>query len=135
MANLFFQLVSNRCERASVIVTSNKPFGRRVDVVGDVTVPAMIDRLGHHAEVIALEGDTHRLKDCDLTHLPDNDAASPTTATRASTFNRRPRVTFQALTTHQTRARGRPVPYRGVLVTSQVHPTSPGSVPWPPDPL
>ncbi len=27
-ANLFFQLISNRYERASVIVTSNKPFGR-----------------------------------------------------------------------------------------------------------
>ncbi|WP_316784820.1 IS21-like element helper ATPase IstB [Streptomyces sasae] len=27
-ANLFFQLVSNRYERASVIVTSNKPFGK-----------------------------------------------------------------------------------------------------------
>src|SRR5699024_3588581 len=27
-ANLFFQLVSNRYERASLIVTSNKPFGR-----------------------------------------------------------------------------------------------------------
>ena len=27
-ANLFFQLVSSRYERASVIVTSNKPFGR-----------------------------------------------------------------------------------------------------------
>jgi DNA replication protein DnaC len=27
-ANLFFQLVSARYERASLIVTSNKPFGR-----------------------------------------------------------------------------------------------------------
>ncbi|MDT0616835.1 ATP-binding protein, partial [Streptomyces sp. DSM 40712] len=27
-ANLFFQLVSGRYERASVIVTSNKPFGK-----------------------------------------------------------------------------------------------------------
>jgi hypothetical protein len=27
-ANLFFQLISNRYERASVIVTSNKPFGK-----------------------------------------------------------------------------------------------------------
>ena len=27
-ANLFFQLVSSRYERASLIVTSNKPFGK-----------------------------------------------------------------------------------------------------------
>ncbi|GAA3597688.1 hypothetical protein GCM10022295_92750 [Streptomyces osmaniensis] len=51
-ANLFFQLVSNRYERASVIVTSNKPYGRWGEVFGDETVAAaMIDRLVHHAEV------------------------------------------------------------------------------------
>src|SRR5204862_4243680 len=45
-ANLFFQLVSSRYERASVIVTSNKPFGRWGEVFGDATVAAaMIDRL------------------------------------------------------------------------------------------
>ena len=75
-ANLFFQLVSNRYERASVIVTSNKPFGRWGEVFGDVTVAAaMIDRLVHHAEVISLKGDSYRLKDRDLGHLPDDDPA------------------------------------------------------------
>jgi DNA replication protein DnaC len=50
--NLFFQLVSARYERASVIVTSNKPFGRWGETFGDATVAAaMIDRLVHHAEV------------------------------------------------------------------------------------
>ncbi|KXW63151.1 transposase IS21, partial [Mycolicibacterium phlei DSM 43072] len=34
-ANLFFQLVSSRYERASLIVTSNKPFGRWGEVFGD----------------------------------------------------------------------------------------------------
>src|SRR3954454_11937072 len=33
-ANLFFQLVSSRYERASLIVTSNKPFGRWGEVFG-----------------------------------------------------------------------------------------------------
>ncbi len=66
-ANLFFQLVSNRYERASLIVTSNKPFGRWGEVFGDdVVAAAMIDRLVHHAEVIALKGDSYRLKDRDL---------------------------------------------------------------------
>ena len=46
-ANLFFQLVSSRYERASLIVTSNKPFGRWGEVFGDdVVAAAMIDRLG-----------------------------------------------------------------------------------------
>jgi DNA replication protein DnaC len=70
-ANLFFQLVSSRYERASLIVTSNKPFGRWGEVFGDdVVAAAMIDRLVHHAEVIALKGDSYRLKDLDLCRVP-----------------------------------------------------------------
>jgi len=70
-ANLFFQLVSSRYERASLIVTSNKPFGRWGEVFGDdVVAAAMIDRLVHHAEVINLRGDSYRLKDRDLGRVP-----------------------------------------------------------------
>jgi DNA replication protein DnaC len=70
-ANLFFQLVSARYERASLLVTSNKPFGRWGEVFGDdVVAAAMIDRLVHHAEVIALKGDSYRLKDRDLGRVP-----------------------------------------------------------------
>jgi DNA replication protein DnaC len=66
-ANLFFQRVSSRYERASLIVTSNKPFGCWGEVFADDTVAAaMIDRLVHHAEVIALKGDSYRLKNRDL---------------------------------------------------------------------
>jgi len=75
-ANLFFQLVSSRYERASVIVTSNKPFGRWGEVFGDATVAAaMIDRLVHHAEVVSLKGDSYRLKERDLGRVPTDDAA------------------------------------------------------------
>jgi len=70
-ANLFFQLVSARYERASLIVTSNKAFGRWGEVFGDdVVAAAMIDRLAHHAEVITLKGDSYRLKDRDLGRPP-----------------------------------------------------------------
>jgi DNA replication protein DnaC len=70
-ANLFFQLVSSRYERASLIVTSNKPFGRWGEVFGDdVVAAAMIDRLVHHAEVISLKGDSYRLKNRDLGRVP-----------------------------------------------------------------
>jgi DNA replication protein DnaC len=75
-ANLFFQLVSARYERASVIVTSNKPFGRWGETFGDAVVAAaMIDRLVHHAEVVSLKGDSYRLKDRDLGRVPQDDAA------------------------------------------------------------
>jgi DNA replication protein DnaC len=77
-ANLFFQLVSSRYERASLIVTSNKPFGRWGEVFGDdVVAAAMIDRLVHHAEVIALKGDSYRLKDRDLGRVPVAAADEP----------------------------------------------------------
>jgi DNA replication protein DnaC len=77
-ANLFFQLVSARYERASLIVTSNKPFGRWGEVFGDeVVAAAMIDRLVHHADVIALKGDSCRLKDRDLGRVPTPAADEP----------------------------------------------------------
>ena len=70
-ANLFFQLVSSRYEHASLIVTSNKPFGRWGEVFGDdVVAAAMIDRLVHHAEVVALKGDSYRLRNRDLGRVP-----------------------------------------------------------------
>lgn len=70
-ANLMFMLVSRRYERASLIVTSNKPFGAWGEIFGDeVTAAAMIDRLVHHAEILALKGDSYRLKDRDFSRLP-----------------------------------------------------------------
>jgi DNA replication protein DnaC len=66
-ANLFFQLVSSRYERASLIITSNMPFGRWGQVFGDdVVAAAMIDRLVHHAEVLPLKGDSYRTRNRDL---------------------------------------------------------------------
>src|SRR5437899_7895591 len=66
-ANLMFSLVSSRYERASVIVTSNKPFSAWGEIFGDeTTAVAMIDRLVHHAEILSLKGDSYRLRDKDL---------------------------------------------------------------------
>ncbi|HEY8640928.1 MAG TPA: IS21-like element helper ATPase IstB [Solirubrobacterales bacterium] len=66
-ANLMFSLVSARYERASLIVTSNKAFSAWGEIFGDeVTAAAMIDRLVHHAEILALKGDSFRLRDKDL---------------------------------------------------------------------
>jgi DNA replication protein DnaC len=70
-ANLMFMLVSRRYERASLIVTSNKPFSAWGEIFGDdVVAAAMIDRLVHHAEILALKGDSYRLRDRDLTRTP-----------------------------------------------------------------
>lgn len=62
-ANLLFQLIANRYEQGSVLVTSNMAFGRWGEVFGDdVVASAMIDRLVHHAEVLSLAGDSYRVK-------------------------------------------------------------------------
>src|SRR6187549_3656471 len=70
-ANLMFSLVSSRYERASMIVTSNKPFSAWGEIFGDeVTAVAMIDRLVHHSEILSLKGDSFRLRDKDLGARP-----------------------------------------------------------------
>jgi DNA replication protein DnaC len=66
-ANLMFSLVSNRYERASMIVTSNKPFSKWGEIFGDdMAATAMIDRLIHHSEILSLKGDSYRLRGKDL---------------------------------------------------------------------
>jgi DNA replication protein DnaC len=73
-ANLMFMLVARRYERASLIVTSNKPFSAWGEIFGDDAVAiAMVDRLVHHAELLSLKGDSYRLKDRDLGARPGRD--------------------------------------------------------------
>src|SRR5438874_756868 len=70
-ASLMFSLVSNRYERASMIVTSNKPFSKWGDIFGDdMAAAAMIDRLIHHSEILSLKGDSYRLRGKDLDARP-----------------------------------------------------------------
>ncbi len=62
-ANLLFQLVSARYEQASIIITSNLEFARWGETLTDPTVAAaLIDRLVHHADIIALKGDSYRTR-------------------------------------------------------------------------
>ncbi|AQP51502.1 IS21-like element helper ATPase IstB [Tessaracoccus flavescens] len=62
-AALFFQLVASRYETGSIIVTSNLPFSRWGETLGDdVVAAATIDRLVHHAHVIGLDGDSYRTR-------------------------------------------------------------------------
>ncbi|MDQ0775498.1 uncharacterized protein (TIGR00645 family) [Streptomyces aurantiacus] len=60
-AHLFFQLVAHRYERASLLVTSDRPLGRWDEIFGGAA-PAMVDRLAHHAEIVRLEGDSYRMR-------------------------------------------------------------------------
>jgi DNA replication protein DnaC len=63
-AYLFFQFVSNRYEKNSTIITSNKSFGDWQELFGDAVIAtAILDRLLHHCKVVNIKGHSYRLKE------------------------------------------------------------------------
>ncbi|TDY37128.1 DNA replication protein DnaC [Alicyclobacillus sacchari] len=62
-AELLFHVVSECYEQRSVIVTSNLEFGQWNTVLGDARLTAaLVDRLVHHAHVLAFTGESYRLQ-------------------------------------------------------------------------
>jgi DNA replication protein DnaC len=63
-ATIFFQLVSARYERGSIILTSNKSYGDWGSIFGDpIIATAILDRLLHHSTTVNIRGNSYRLKD------------------------------------------------------------------------
>jgi DNA replication protein DnaC len=63
-ANLFFQLVSRRYERGSIIITSNQSLGAWGEVFGDAVIAsAILDRLLHHSITVNIKGESFRLRE------------------------------------------------------------------------
>lgn len=63
-ADLLFQIISQRYEQKSTIVTTNRPFSEWGDVFPTAAcVVALVDKLIHHSEVIAIEGKSYRMKE------------------------------------------------------------------------
>jgi DNA replication protein DnaC len=63
-AHLFFQLVSRRYERGSMLITSNRAISEWGGVFGDAVVAtAILDRLLHYSHVITIRGDSYRLRE------------------------------------------------------------------------
>ncbi len=60
-----FQLISERYERGSMILTSNKSYGEWGAIFhqDNVIASAILDRLLHHSHTINIKGDSYRLKD------------------------------------------------------------------------
>lgn len=63
-ADLLFELVSRRYQLRSTLITTNRPFAEWHEVFPNAAcVVSLIDRLLHNAEVIAIDGESYRLKE------------------------------------------------------------------------
>ncbi len=62
-AHLFFQLVSRRYEKGSMLITTNQSVTQWGTVFGDdVIAAAILDRLLHHSHTLMIQGESYRLK-------------------------------------------------------------------------
>ncbi len=60
---LLFNLLSERNETRSTLLTTNLSFGEWVQVFGDEKLTtALLDRLGHHAHVLTTKGESYRTR-------------------------------------------------------------------------
>ena len=63
-ADLMFELVSRRYQAKSTMITTNRPFAEWREVFPNAAcVVSLVDRLVHNAEIIAIEGESYRLKE------------------------------------------------------------------------
>jgi len=63
-ASLFFQLISRRYEKLSIILTTNKAFSEWDTIFGEnVIASAILDRLLHHCTSVNIKGKSYRLKE------------------------------------------------------------------------
>jgi DNA replication protein DnaC len=64
-ADLLFQIISQRYERGSTIVTTNRVYKKWPEIFNNdsTLTSAVLDRLLHHAETVTIEGKSFRMKD------------------------------------------------------------------------
>ena len=64
-AHLLFQIISQRYERGSTILTTNRVYKKWPEIFNNdsTLTSAVLDRLLHHAETITIEGKSFRMKD------------------------------------------------------------------------
>jgi len=64
-ADMLFQIFSNRYERGSMIITTNRAFKDWPEIFNNdsTLTSAILDRLLHHAEPVVLEGKSYRMKE------------------------------------------------------------------------
>ena len=77
-ADLLFQVVARRYERKSLVLTTNLPFRDWPTIFPNATcATALIDRVIHHAEIIAIEGQSYRLRQAEDHSRKSKETAEP----------------------------------------------------------
>ncbi len=62
-AELLFETISQRYERASTLITSNLPFDEWTEIFGSERLTgALLDRITHHVHILEMNADSYRLK-------------------------------------------------------------------------
>ncbi len=64
-ADLLFQIISQRYEQGTIVLTTNKVFKKWPEIFNNDSsiTSAVLDRLLHHAETVVIEGTSYRMKD------------------------------------------------------------------------
>ena len=63
-AELLFEVISQRYERGSIVITSNLPFDEWTEVFGSERLTgAILDRLTHHVHILEMNGESFRLRE------------------------------------------------------------------------
>jgi len=61
-AELLFELISQRYERGSTLITSNLPFDKWTETFGSERLTgALLDRMTHHVNILEMNGESYRL--------------------------------------------------------------------------
>lgn len=61
--SIFFQVIRQRYEKRSLIITTNLPLGKWDELfTGQLAATAILDRLVHHCHVLSITGDSFRVK-------------------------------------------------------------------------
>ena len=81
-ADLLFEIINRRYEHHSTVVTTNRPFGEWAEIFPNAScVVSLIDRLVHHSHIVAIEGDSYRMKEAkEQTLKRKNDSAKKGTS-------------------------------------------------------
>ena len=64
-ADLLFQIISQRYERAPMVITTNRAYKHWSQIFNNdsTLTSAILDRVLHHAETVIIEGKSFRMKD------------------------------------------------------------------------